>query len=384
MAYQPIPVKTDDAAFTPGTDPVVPIAGQLDDTGTDSVDEGDAGALRMSANRNLYIQLRDAAGNERGANVNASNELLVAVSSIPSHAVTNAGTFAVQVDGNALTALQLIDDAVSTTGSAITTKGLAAAGTDGTNARILKTDSSGELQIDVLTLPALAAGTNNIGDVDILSIAAGDNNIGNVDVVTLPAVDATKTVGTSVMALQTVSASSVAISTPVSTGNALGATIFIHFGREAETAAGAGVNIRIEASSKSSGEGHWYPLCIFTTGFAACSGEAVSGTEAAGQTVISVASTTGLTAGDIIFFFNGTIANSEWHRIKSIVAATSVTLEDALVNAQTGSTFYDSAEMFVAQLDLTAVSRLRIVADGSAFTQAFAIEADMITFDSIG
>jgi len=33
----------------------------------------------------------------------------------------------------------------------------------------------------------LNAGTNNIGDVDVLTIAAGDNNIGNVDVVTLPA-----------------------------------------------------------------------------------------------------------------------------------------------------------------------------------------------------
>lgn len=33
---------------------------------------------------------------------------------------------------------------------------------------------------------ALPAGTNNIGDVDILTIAAGDNNIGNVDIVTLP------------------------------------------------------------------------------------------------------------------------------------------------------------------------------------------------------
>lgn len=45
--------------------------------------------------------------------------------------------------------------------------------------------------VDVLTLPALPAGTNNIGDVDILSIAAGDNNIGNVDVVTLPGVAGT-------------------------------------------------------------------------------------------------------------------------------------------------------------------------------------------------
>src|SRR5512139_2042836 len=33
----------------------------------------------------------------------------------------------------------------------------------------------------------LAAGTNNIGDVDVLSIAAGDNNIGNVDIASVPA-----------------------------------------------------------------------------------------------------------------------------------------------------------------------------------------------------
>jgi hypothetical protein len=44
--------------------------------------------------------------------------------------------------------------------------------------------------VDVLTLPSIPAGTNNIGDVDILTIAAGDNNIGNVDVVTLPALPA--------------------------------------------------------------------------------------------------------------------------------------------------------------------------------------------------
>ena len=33
---------------------------------------------------------------------------------------------------------------------------------------------------------SLPAGTNNIGDVDVLTIAAGDNNIGNVDVVSMP------------------------------------------------------------------------------------------------------------------------------------------------------------------------------------------------------
>lgn len=45
--------------------------------------------------------------------------------------------------------------------------------------------------VDVLSLPALPAGNNNIGDVDIASaLPAGDNNIGNVDIVTLPALAA--------------------------------------------------------------------------------------------------------------------------------------------------------------------------------------------------
>lgn len=56
--------------------------------------------------------------------------------------------------------------------------------------------SGTEMQVDVLTLPnvtigaAIPAGTNNIGDVDVLtlpSIPAGTNNIGDVDVLTVPA-----------------------------------------------------------------------------------------------------------------------------------------------------------------------------------------------------
>jgi ribosomal protein L19E len=70
---------------------------QFDDVAPTAITENQFGNLRMSTNRNLYGTIRDAAGNERGANVNASNEMLVALSSVPSHAVTNAGTFAVQV-----------------------------------------------------------------------------------------------------------------------------------------------------------------------------------------------------------------------------------------------------------------------------------------------
>lgn len=45
--------------------------------------------------------------------------------------------------------------------------------------------SGSELQVDVVA--SLPAGTNNIGDVDILTIAAGDNNIGNVDIASIAA-----------------------------------------------------------------------------------------------------------------------------------------------------------------------------------------------------
>lgn len=198
--------------------------------------------------------------------------------------------------------------------------------------------------------------------------------------------DITKTVGTSVISLQSVAASTVLVSSTVSTANKLAATFFVHFGRRSATAAGAGVNIRIEASSKSSGDGHWYPIVILTTNFAACEAEAATGTNSSGQNVITCASTTNLTAGDIVFIDNSTIGNSEWKRIKSISASTSVTFEDNLVNAQNSgsATMYDSAEIYPPiTIDLTAISRIRVVADGSSFTQAFAIEVDMITGDSI-
>lgn len=73
----------DDAAFTPATSEVLPVGFTFDDVSPDSVNEGDIGAARMSANRNIYVTLRDAAGNERGLNVDASGQLAVTVASLP-------------------------------------------------------------------------------------------------------------------------------------------------------------------------------------------------------------------------------------------------------------------------------------------------------------
>jgi hypothetical protein len=179
-------VLTDDAAFTPGSSAVGMIGATFDDAAPDSVNEGDGGALRMSANRNLYTTLRDAAGNERGANVNASNELLVALSSVPSHAVTNAGTFAVQESGAALTALQLIDDPVATDGSAASAKLMQVGGTDGTNAQTLSTNASGHLNVadggNVLSVDD--AGGSLTVDGTVAATQSGTWNVGTVTTVT--------------------------------------------------------------------------------------------------------------------------------------------------------------------------------------------------------
>jgi hypothetical protein len=74
-------VQVDDAAFTPATSKIVMAGAEFDDASPDSVDEGDGGALRMSGRRELYVQLRDAAGNERGLNVSAAGSVGVTVAS---------------------------------------------------------------------------------------------------------------------------------------------------------------------------------------------------------------------------------------------------------------------------------------------------------------
>lgn len=109
----------------------------------------------------------------------ASNQSAVPASQSGTWNVTNvSGTVSLPTGASTLaeqqsqtTSLQLLDDTVATTAAAIPTKGIAVSGTDGTNARVLKTDASGELQIDVLTLPNVTIGA---------AIPTGDNAIGRV------------------------------------------------------------------------------------------------------------------------------------------------------------------------------------------------------------
>jgi hypothetical protein len=110
-----------------------------------------------------------------GGNLKVSLEEVDAGASLD---VTNSGTFAVQEDGAALTALQLLDDVVATDGAAALTKGNQICGTDGVNAQIVSTDASGHVNVvnsgTFATQSTLQPNSGvDIGDVDVTSVIPG-------------------------------------------------------------------------------------------------------------------------------------------------------------------------------------------------------------------
>lgn len=196
---------------------------------------------------------------------------------------------------------------------------------------------------------------------------------------------ASKTGAIALLSLQNVAASTVVVGSAQDVSTKLGGAVRVLFGRRSASSGTASANIRLEASTQASGSGanNWSPFAVFSTDFAACEAEAVSGTVSSDTNIITVASTTNLTAGDVIFISNSTAGNSEWGRIKSIVTNTSVTIEENLNNAQTGSTIYDAAEIYQGIRIPPDALRVRAVFDGSLFTQACAVYVEMSTTDKI-
>jgi hypothetical protein len=112
------------------------ILAQFDDTSPTVITENQFGNLRMSNNRNLYNTIRDAAGNERGLNIDANGEIgigAIRTSITPGTAAANlgkaedaahnsgdTGVFSLAVANEAQTALAADGDYI---GHAVDTKG---------------------------------------------------------------------------------------------------------------------------------------------------------------------------------------------------------------------------------------------------------------------
>jgi len=186
-------VKTDDAAFTPATDKVLMIGAQADETTPDAVNEGDAGALRMTLNRAMHVNLRAADGTELTAAQDATHDsaaltvgpqaMGVAGTTAPTNVTAGDavrlwallnGTLAVNLrdsSGNEVSAsggTQYDEDTAHVSGDKVTMAGVvrsdtasAKATTDGDRS-VLISDASGRLHVNVgasVSTPVTNAGT---------------------------------------------------------------------------------------------------------------------------------------------------------------------------------------------------------------------------------
>lgn len=199
-----------------------------------------------------------------------------------------------------------------------------------------------------------------------------------------------KTAGRSLFSLATVASGAVGLGASTNVLTELGATIYIHIGRTITTALTNGVKIRIEASAKATLDGFWFPLAEFTSGVAASTTTATLTTgTTAGTATLPMTTTAGIVIGDKVYIQEaGGQTNSEFGRVITVNANTSIVIEDGTLFNHTVTTtkIWSQAEFFVAQLDLTSVSRLRVVIDcASALSgQTIVAEAWMVTGDSIG
>ena len=193
-----------------------------------------------------------------------------------------------------------------------------------------------------------------------------------------------KTEGTSVLTLQSVSASSVVVSSSVDVSGKFGGIVDIFFARTSLTAPTVGVTYKVEVLAVSGGAvGDWVPLSQYTTGILQCNGGSAianSSTSGAAETVAS--NGTSVAAGDSCYCKDGTLANSEWFYVLS-TASTTVTAQQSFANSHTTGNIYNKAERIAIPLDLSAVSHLRVTADGSQHNQTFDTKVFLNTFDSL-
>lgn len=195
-----------------------------------------------------------------------------------------------------------------------------------------------------------------------------------------------KTQGTAVLAHQAVIHPNTVKGSAQDVSTHFAATVVLfHASVEATANTNSGTFL-IQVSASSSGDEDWGTIVSLVATSSTADTEAMTATEPAAETVMAVASTTGFVAGDDLYIQDaGTLADSEWARCQEIVTNTSINLIDGLTSQKDSSdVIWNDADVWVVQVDLTAVGRIRVVFQHEGATGANVhVKAIMITGDSI-
>jgi len=182
----------------------------------------------------------------------------------------------------------------------------------------------------------------------------------------------TKTIQTELKALAAVAADAQDKSAELDlSGNAKKVAIYIDHGRTVATAfVGAGTEYRIETSQQATGNDTWVTLASMVCAIAAASTIAMDAEEAAGQTRIETGATLPA-VGDLVLFNNATIANAEFAKVVKIDATGGseyFDIQDGLTNAQAAINVFNKCEQFALILDVSAITRLRVICNNNNST----------------
>lgn len=160
----------------------VGLVGQFDDVSPTAITENQFGNLRMSANRNLYVTLRDAAGNERGVNIDSNNNLgtvLAAETSkvIGTIRIASGGVASGSFASGSIASGAIASGAVASGAFASGSIAAGAVAAGATSFVALEDDASANLDAGVKMLavqkatPANTAGSD--GDYEFIQMSAG-------------------------------------------------------------------------------------------------------------------------------------------------------------------------------------------------------------------
>lgn len=143
----------------------------------------------------------------------------------------------------------------------------------------------------------------------------------------------------------------------------------------------------VQISGAASGNEDWATIYEFDATISTADSEGINATEPIGETALAVdAATAGFAANDILYIQDvGAVTDGEWGRCRKIVTNTTIDLVDGLTNEKDASdAIWNDADIFVCQLDLTAVGRVRVVFqhEGTAGVNCH-VKGLMVTGDSI-
>lgn len=108
---------------------------------------------------------------------------------------------------------------------------------------------------------------------------------------------------------------------------------------------------------------HWVTVAELPAAGTTPDTEAMTATEPVAETVLACASTSGFAVEDELYIQDtGTLTDSEWAKLRTLVTNTSITLVDGLTNQKdSADVIWNDARKWVVPLDLNGIESFRVV-----------------------